>query len=80
MFQLQTISLQDTVIGIHALAKLGEKLSTKDNNVAITFNYENGGQSQININSANVMILQKHTVSWKNGTFVKEDEIKNSSN
>lgn len=51
------------MIGIHALAKLGEKLATKDNNVAITFTYENGGQSQININPSNVMILQKHTVN-----------------
>ncbi|XP_051162280.1 CD109 antigen isoform X2 [Leptopilina boulardi] len=58
-------STQDTVIGIHALAKLGEKLATKDNNVAITFTYENGGQSQININPANVMILQKHVLPKK---------------
>ena len=55
-------STQDTVVGIYALSKLGERLLSKDNNIAITFTYEGGGQSQMNINSANAMILQKHGV------------------
>ncbi|XP_015601908.1 CD109 antigen isoform X2 [Cephus cinctus] len=58
-------STQDTVIGIYALAKLGEKLSTKSNNIAVTFMYEGGGQSQMNINSGNTMILQKHVLPRK---------------
>lgn len=56
-------STQDTVVGIYALSKLGEKLISKNNNMAITFTYEGGGQSQMNINAANAMILQKHVVS-----------------
>lgn len=61
-------NFQDTVIGIQALAKLGEKLITKNNdiqnnNISVTFAYEGGGQSQMNINSDNSMILQKQMVS-----------------
>lgn len=50
------------MIGIQALAKLGEKLATKNNAVSITFMYEGGGQSQMNINPDNSMILQKQVV------------------
>lgn len=56
-------NFQDTVIGIQALAKLGEKLITKNNNISVTFSYEGGGQSQMNINSDNSMILQKQMVN-----------------
>ncbi|XP_076646328.1 thioester-containing protein 1 allele R1 isoform X2 [Halictus rubicundus] len=58
-------STQDTVIGIQALAKLGEKLASKNNAISITFMYEGGGQSQMNINSDNSMILQKHGLPRK---------------
>ncbi|XP_012262615.2 CD109 antigen-like isoform X2 [Athalia rosae] len=58
-------STQDTVIGIYALAKLGEKLSSKDNDFSISFTYEGGGQNTININSGNNMILQKHMLPRK---------------
>ncbi|XP_017758263.1 PREDICTED: CD109 antigen-like isoform X2 [Eufriesea mexicana] len=58
-------STQDTVIGIQALAKLGEKLVTKNNGISITFMYEGGGQSQININPDNSMILQKQVLPRK---------------
>ncbi|XP_034936868.1 CD109 antigen-like isoform X2 [Chelonus insularis] len=58
-------STQDTVVGLFALSKLAEKLSTKSNNLAIKINYEGGGQSQININSENGMILQKYTLPRK---------------
>ncbi|KAG6796738.1 antigen [Apis mellifera caucasica] len=62
-------STQDTVIGIQALAKLGEKLITKNNdiqnnNISVTFAYEEG-QNQMNINSDNSMILQKQMLSRK---------------
>ncbi|XP_054003817.1 CD109 antigen-like isoform X1 [Hylaeus anthracinus] len=58
-------STQDTVIGIQALAKLGEKLATKNNSVSITFKYEGGGQSHMNINPDNSMILQKQVLPRK---------------
>ncbi|CAK9821472.1 CD109 antigen [Anthophora retusa] len=58
-------STQDTVIGIQALAELGEKLATKSNSISITFMYEGGGQSQMNINSDNSMILQKQVLPRK---------------
>lgn len=49
------------------MAKLGEKLITKNNdiqnnNISVTFAYEEG-QNQMNINSDNSMILQKQMVS-----------------
>ena len=50
------------MIGIQALAQLGEKLATRNNSVSITFMYEGGGQSQMNINPDNSMILQKQVV------------------
>ncbi|XP_063973145.1 CD109 antigen-like isoform X2 [Diachasmimorpha longicaudata] len=58
-------STQDTVVGIYALSKLGEKLLTKNNNIAITINYEGGGRSTMNINGANAVILQKHVLPRK---------------
>lgn len=58
-------STQDTVIGIQALASLGEKLATKSNAVSITFMYEGGGQTQMNINPDNSMILQKQMLPRK---------------
>ncbi|XP_035739692.1 CD109 antigen-like isoform X1 [Vespa mandarinia] len=57
-------STQDTVIGIYALAQLGEKLMVKDNSVFLTLVYE-GGQNQLNINSRNSMILQKQILPKK---------------
>lgn len=50
------------MIGIYALAQLGEKLMVKDNSVFVTLAYE-GGQNQLSINSGNSMILQKQIVS-----------------
>ncbi|XP_074100031.1 CD109 antigen isoform X1 [Cotesia typhae] len=58
-------STQDTVVGLLALSKLAEKLSTRNNNIAITIHYEGGGQSQMNINADNAMILQKHILPRK---------------
>ncbi|XP_066596179.1 CD109 antigen-like isoform X2 [Prorops nasuta] len=58
-------STQDTVIGIYALAKLGERLASRNNDIRITFTYEDGGKNYININSGNVMILQKHLLPKK---------------
>uniref|UniRef100_A0A0C9RB01 CD109_0 protein n=1 Tax=Fopius arisanus TaxID=64838 RepID=A0A0C9RB01_9HYME len=58
-------STQDTVVGIYALSKLAERLLTKENNIAITINYEGGGRSTMNINGANAMILQKHLLPRK---------------
>ncbi|XP_012136997.1 thioester-containing protein 1 allele R1 isoform X2 [Megachile rotundata] len=58
-------STQDTVIGIQALAKLGEQLATRNNTISITFTYEGGGQSHMNINPDNSMILQKQVLPRK---------------
>ncbi|XP_076755633.1 thioester-containing protein 1 allele R1 isoform X2 [Xylocopa sonorina] len=58
-------STQDTVIGIQALANLGEKLATKSNAISIVFMYEGGGQSQMNINPDNSIILQKQVLPRK---------------
>nr|XP_034179672.1 CD109 antigen-like isoform X1 [Osmia lignaria]XP_034179683.1 CD109 antigen-like isoform X1 [Osmia lignaria]XP_034179692.1 CD109 antigen-like isoform X1 [Osmia lignaria]XP_034179702.1 CD109 antigen-like isoform X1 [Osmia lignaria]XP_034179708.1 CD109 antigen-like isoform X1 [Osmia lignaria] len=58
-------STQDTVIGIQALAMLGEQLATKNNTISVTFTYEGGGQSHMNINPDNSMILQKQILPRK---------------
>lgn len=55
--------IQDTVIGLQALAKLAEKLSKDTTSVPIVFKYEDSGQTYMNVNSGNSMILQKQMVS-----------------
>ena len=57
--------IQDTVIGLQALAKLAEKLSKDTSSVEITYKYGEGeGQGgYMNIRSDNSIILQKKMVS-----------------
>jgi CD109 antigen len=57
-------STQDTVIGLEALANLAEKLSKDTSSVRVAFKYLEG-QSYININSGNSMILQKQILPSK---------------
>ncbi|XP_032689989.1 CD109 antigen-like isoform X2 [Odontomachus brunneus] len=60
-------STQDTVIGLQALAKLAEKLSSDPSsipNVRLMFKHEEG-QGYMNINSGNSMILQKQILPKK---------------
>lgn len=58
-------STQDTVVGLQALAKMAEKISSKDNNVQVVVTYNNGVESKMNINKENAMILQQYEVSVK---------------
>ncbi|KAL0108702.1 hypothetical protein PUN28_014092 [Cardiocondyla obscurior] len=58
-------STQDTVIGLQALAKLAEKLSKDTSSVRISFKHGDEGQSYINVNSGNSMILQKQILPSK---------------
>lgn len=58
-------STQDTVVGIYALARLAEKISSSSTNVQAVFSYKAGSKAQttINIDRQRAMILQKHEVS-----------------
>lgn len=58
-------STQDTVIGIYALAKLAERISSPNVNINVEFSYNAGSKTQttINVDSSKAMILQKHEVS-----------------
>ncbi|PSN57619.1 hypothetical protein C0J52_00529 [Blattella germanica] len=49
----------DTVIGLQALAKLGEKMSSSVTDITVQFSYPGGNAKPIKINKANSMILQK---------------------
>ncbi|XP_031779562.1 CD109 antigen isoform X2 [Nasonia vitripennis] len=53
-------STQDTVVGLYALAKLGEKLRTNVYDVQVRITTDVGESKEININSRNFMIVQKH--------------------
>ncbi|XP_026469847.1 LOW QUALITY PROTEIN: CD109 antigen-like [Ctenocephalides felis] len=53
-------STQDTVVGIYALAKLAERITSGDNDVRVVAKYGRGAQTSININRGNTMILQKY--------------------
>ncbi|XP_014214992.1 CD109 antigen-like isoform X2 [Copidosoma floridanum] len=53
-------STQDTVVGLYALSKLGEKLRTNLYDVKIKVTTDAGETKEINVNSRNFMIVQKH--------------------
>lgn len=56
-------STQDTVVGLQALAKFAEKISSKSNNVQVAITYgTEGAESKANVNAANSMILQQYEV------------------
>lgn len=55
-------STQDTVVGLYALAKLGEKLRANVYDLRIRVTTDIGEQKEISINSRNFMIVQKHEV------------------
>lgn len=56
-------STQDTVVGLQALAKYGERISTVSNNVQIELRYNEGMQSRISVNRDNSLVLQTYEVS-----------------
>lgn len=57
-----TFILQDTVIGLHALAKLAERISSSAVDVDVSFSYAGGGPINMKVTRANSMILQKQEV------------------
>lgn len=71
-------STQDTVIGIYALAKLAERISSPNVNIKVDFSYNAGSRAQtsINIDSSKSMILQKNELPRK----VKELNITATGN
>lgn len=58
-------STQDTVIALTALAKLAEKVVTSDVDISTIFTYKGGASTNIKVNKANSMILQKHEIPKK---------------
>lgn len=55
-------STQDTVVGLQALSKFAEKISSKDSNVRITIGYGDNAEANMNVNADNAIILQKYEV------------------
>lgn len=49
---------QDTVLGLEALAKYAQRLSTKDNNVQLRLKTSEPQDIDINVNSENGLLLQ----------------------
>lgn len=54
--------VQDTVIGLQALAKLAERVSSMSVDISVSFLYPGGSPTYFKINRANSMIVQKHEV------------------
>uniref|UniRef100_A0AAG5DEP7 CD109 antigen n=1 Tax=Anopheles atroparvus TaxID=41427 RepID=A0AAG5DEP7_ANOAO len=52
-------STQDTVVGLQALAKLAAKISSSNNDVAITAKINDDQEKRMTVNADNGMILQK---------------------
>lgn len=53
-------STQDTVVGLQALGKLGEKLYAKDINVQVVAKYNENADTTMNVNSENIFIFQQY--------------------
>lgn len=56
-------STQDTVVGLQALAKFAERVSSKDNNIQVQVGYNDGATTNMNINADNSIILQTYEVN-----------------
>lgn len=56
-------STQDTVVGLQALSKFAERVSTVSNNVDISVKYNENVETQINVNGDNSLVLQTYDVS-----------------
>lgn len=55
-------SSQDTIVGLHALSKLTEKLATSTS-MQVKFSYKNQESNNISVNKNSAMIVQKFKVS-----------------
>jgi hypothetical protein len=51
------------VIGLQALAKLAERISSSEVDISVMFSYSGGSPTKMKVNKANSMILQKQEVS-----------------
>ena len=50
------------MIGLQALAKLAERISSSDVDISVVFSYSGGSPTKMKVNKANAMILQKQEV------------------
>jgi hypothetical protein len=50
------------VIGLQALAKLAERISSSEIDISVVFSYSGGSPTKMKVNKANAMILQKQEV------------------
>lgn len=57
-------STQDTVVGLQALAKFAEQISSKNNNIQIVASYGEKAETTLKLNGANAMILQSYKVNY----------------
>ncbi|XP_021920080.1 CD109 antigen-like isoform X2 [Zootermopsis nevadensis] len=58
-------STQDTVIGLQALAKLAERISSSAVDINVSFSYSGGSPANMKVTRANSMILQKQELPGK---------------
>lgn len=54
---------QDTFVGLQALSKFAERVSTNFNDVQITIKYNQGAESRISVNRGNSLIQQAYEVN-----------------
>lgn len=53
---------QDTVVGLQALARFAERISSKNNNVQIVVKSGQANETHINVNAENSLVLQTFEV------------------
>lgn len=53
---------QDTVLGLQALAKYAERISTKENNMQIAVTFSDANATHISVNAENALVLQSFEV------------------
>lgn len=62
-------STQDTVVGLQALAKFAEKISSTNNNIEIITKYD-GVENKMIVNEENLLVLQSHQVCIEKMKFI----------
>lgn len=67
---------QDTVVGLQALAKFAERISTKENSIQLVVKSPETNETHITINSENALVLQSFEVSIRlSFLFVQNNTI-----
>lgn len=58
-------STQDTFVGLEAISKYAERITTNNNDVQVSLSYNGGAEARLNINNNNALIQQTFEVCYR---------------